>query len=82
MKKINSKEILKIIEKNKNKLRKEGVKKIGLFGSYAQGKESKKSDIDFLIEFETIDFDRYILILNLLEKIFQRNLCIFIMRRW
>ena len=74
MKKINSKEILKIIEKNKNKLRKEGVKKIGLFGSYAQGKESKKSDIDFLIEFETIDFDRYMLILNLLEKIFQRKI--------
>ena len=74
MKKINSKEILKIIEKNKNKLRKEGVKKIGLFGSYAQGKESKKSDIDFLIEFKEPTFDNYAEVLILLEKILKKKI--------
>ena len=29
-----------------------GVKKIGLFGSYAKGTPAKGSDIDILVEFE------------------------------
>jgi len=32
-------------------LKNEGVKKIGLFGSYAKGKASAKSDIDLLVDF-------------------------------
>ncbi len=31
-------------------LKKNGVAKAGLFGSYARGEEKKKSDIDFLIK--------------------------------
>lgn len=30
-----------------------GVKRIGLFGSYARGEEREKSDIDLLVEFDT-----------------------------
>ena len=30
-----------------------GVKKIGLFGSYAKGTQTDASDIDIIVEFET-----------------------------
>jgi predicted nucleotidyltransferase len=30
-----------------------GVKKIGLFGSYAKGTQTEVSDIDIIVEFET-----------------------------
>lgn len=33
-------------------LRKQGAKKIALFGSYAKNKETPKSDIDILVEFK------------------------------
>ncbi len=33
-------------------LRKEGAKKIALFGSYATKRQNKKSDIDILVEFK------------------------------
>ena len=72
-KELDSKKILKEIEKRKKDIRKYGVKKIGLFGSFAKGKQNKKSDIDFLIEFKKIDFDNYVYILNLLERIFKRR---------
>ena len=42
--------ILEKIEKNKDKMKKLGVKKIGLFGSFVKGKQHKKSDVDILIE--------------------------------
>ena len=32
-------------------LKKEGVKRAGIFGSYARGEQKKTSDIDILIEF-------------------------------
>ncbi|MBS3078789.1 nucleotidyltransferase family protein [Candidatus Pacearchaeota archaeon] len=52
MKKQNSKE--SEIEKLKPKiieiLRKKGIKKAGIFGSYARGEQKEGSDIDILIE--------------------------------
>ncbi len=33
-------------------LKKNGVKRAGIFGSYARGEETKDSDIDILIEFD------------------------------
>lgn len=32
-------------------LKKEGIKKAGIFGSYARGEQSESSDIDILVEF-------------------------------
>ena len=49
---LSSDEILKKIEKNRDKIRGFGVKRIGLFGSYTRGKQNERSDIDILIEFE------------------------------
>ncbi len=47
------KEILKIIKKYRLELKnKYGVNKIYIFGSYADNRETDKSDIDLLVEFE------------------------------
>ena len=71
---MNSKTILKKIEMKKNEMKKFGVKKIGLFGSYAKGKQKKSSDIDILITFDKIDFDKYLYVLNLLKKLFKKKI--------
>jgi len=72
--KINQKQALKRIELNKNKLRENGVIRIGLFGSILQNKFNKKSDIDILIKFKEISFDNYVNVLILLEKILKRKI--------
>ena len=46
-------EIYSILAKHKEELQEEyGVKKIGVFGSYARGEQRKNSDIDILVEYE------------------------------
>ena len=71
MKKENKKqkevEILK--EKITLILKKEGVKKAGIFGSYARGEQKKNSDIDILVE-----FDGSLLDLVRLERILKEKL--------
>lgn len=46
----------KMTEKRKMEIKKmleeEGIKKAGIFGSYARGEQKKNSDIDILIEVE------------------------------
>ncbi len=55
-------EILHIIKAELPKLsEKYGVKKIGLFGSYSRGEQTKRSDVDLLVEFERpIGFFKFI----------------------
>lgn len=71
MKKENKKqkevEILK--EKITLILKKEGVKKAGIFGSYARGEQKKNSDIDILVE-----SDGSLLDLVRLERILKEKL--------
>lgn len=71
---LNSKKIIETIKNNKNKIRKYGVKKIGLFGSFIKEKQKPKSDIDILVKFENIDFDSYLNLLFFLEKIFKKKI--------
>jgi len=66
--------VLKKIEINKLKIVSLGVKKIGLFGSVLKGSQNKKSDIDILVEFQSISFDKYTELLFLLEKMFKRKI--------
>jgi uncharacterized protein len=44
--------IFKIIDDNKEILRKIGIKSIGVFGSVVRGEDTKYSDYDILVEFE------------------------------
>ena len=64
--------ILSQIKQLKGELRKLGVFKIGLFGSYARGEQSENSDIDILIEFEPDqeNFDNYMSVYDEIEKRF------------
>ncbi|MFQ6071914.1 MAG: nucleotidyltransferase family protein [Methanosarcinales archaeon] len=45
-------EIQRILKECIDELRKFGVKKIGLFGSYARNEATESSDVDLVIEFE------------------------------
>ena len=55
-------EITKILNRNKIQFKnKFKVKEIGLFGSYIKNEQTKKSDLDILVEFENpIDFFDYL----------------------
>jgi len=48
------KEIFQKINANKEELIKNGVEKIGIFGSYARGEEKEESDIDIIIVFKSV----------------------------
>ena len=45
-------EIMKIKKKIVEPLKSNGIKKAGIFGSYATGNAKKNSDVDILIEFD------------------------------
>ena len=51
-------EILEKLNANKDVLENYGVKRIGLFGSYARGEQKKDSDIDLLVEFDLTIFGK------------------------
>lgn len=55
--------------------KKYGVKRIGLFGSYARGDEHTDSDIDILVEFNSgkATFDNFMQLASDLEEIFQKH---------
>ncbi len=65
-------EILNSLQTNKMRIKKFGVKSIGVFGSYAKGEQGAKSDIDILVEFEKGQkkFDNYMDLKFYLEEIF------------
>ncbi|PKL60280.1 MAG: nucleotidyltransferase [Methanomicrobiales archaeon HGW-Methanomicrobiales-4] len=55
--------------------RKYGVKKIGIFGSYARNEQSSDSDVDVLVEFKNGEatFDNFMQLASYLEEIFSRH---------
>jgi len=67
--------IVKTMRKNSGELKTLGVKKIGVFGSFARLSQHGKSDIDVLVEFQKgqKDFDNYMETKFLLEKLFHRK---------
>ena len=46
----NNQELNKMKPKIVKVLKKHGIKKAGVFGSYARGEQKKKSDVDILIK--------------------------------
>lgn len=73
VKNLTDKEIFKQLQAHRNVLRKYEVEKIGLFGSYLRGKQTKNSDIDFLVEFKKPDFDNFMNLVFFLEDLFGKK---------
>ncbi len=72
---MNKKSILKELEKRKENLRIRGVRKIGLFGSYLNGKQKRGSDIDFLVTFDKKNLgENYFDVLFYLGNLFRRKI--------
>ena len=66
-------EILQSLRANQDVLKNYGVRRIGIFGSYAAGKRGSKGDIDFLVEFEEPTFDNFLGLSRYLEKLFRKK---------
>ena len=67
--------ILAILKTHKPEFSKYGVSTIGLFGSYLHNRQSAKSDIDLLIDFEPEkeNFDNYMAVYDLFENLFKNE---------
>ncbi|MDD5472614.1 MAG: nucleotidyltransferase family protein [Candidatus Methanoperedens sp.] len=67
------KTILTKIEENTATIKRYGVKRIGLFGSYIRKEQKPTSDIDILVEFEKgkVTFDNYMDLKFFLEDMFK-----------
>jgi len=73
METLTAQQIFRILERNRELLKKYSVKRIGLFGSQARNESTNKSDIDLLVDFEEKSFDNFIELAFELEKIFNRK---------
>ncbi len=67
--------ITEIIENKAKKVAAYGVKKIGIFGSFAKSSQNNKSDIDILVEFQKGKkmFDNYMDLKFYLERLFHQK---------
>jgi predicted nucleotidyltransferase len=65
--------ILTTIGSERHKLAHYGIRKVGLFGSYARNEQSPESDIDILIDFEPDqeNYDNYMAVSDMLEQLFK-----------
>jgi hypothetical protein len=72
-KELTDKEIMSLLKKHKDLLKKYKVKRIGLFGSYVRGEQKKRSDIDFLVEFEEPNFDNFMDLIFYLEDLLRKK---------
>jgi hypothetical protein len=75
VKKLDSDTIIQTIRRSRKQVKGYGVKRIGLFGSYANGKPNPESDVDILVEFEPGQktFDHYMDLKFFLEDKFARR---------
>ena len=67
--------ILGALAEHRERIRSLGVRRIGVFGSFARGEEREESDIDILIEFKEggRSFDTYMDLKFFLEDLFGRD---------
>lgn len=71
--KLSKEKVIECLEKHRNEIHKFSVRKIGLFGSFLEGKQKKDSDIDFIVEFDEQTFDNYMDLKFFLEDLFGRK---------
>jgi len=68
-------EIVKKIEENREEIKRFGVKKIGIFGSYVKGEQREDSDVDMVVEFEEGEatLENFLSLAEHLEKLFGKK---------
>lgn len=68
-------EIFALLAENESQLRRLGVRRCGLFGSFARGEQAEQSDVDILVEFEEgrKTFDNFMEFAFFLEDLFGRK---------
>jgi len=67
-------EILDRLADNSAQLQKFHVRRICLFGSYARQEQTKQSDIDLLVEFESASFDNFMNLAFAMERLFHKKI--------
>lgn len=73
--------IIEQLRENQEIVRKYGVKRIGLFGSFVRNEQKRTSDIDLVVEFDHASFgkdfkglfDAYMRLSTFLEELFGRK---------
>ena len=68
-------DIITILRESHVQIRSLGVKRLGLFGSFVRGEQSKSSDVDVLVEFDRDQktFDHFMELSFLLEDLLERR---------
>lgn len=68
-------QILTLLQEQQPELRRLGVKRCGLFGSFVRNESQDQSDVDILVEFEPgkKTFDNYMQLAFFLEDLFSRR---------
>ena len=64
-------DLLRLIAEHQHEMKRFGVRRCGLFGSYARDQHTPKSDIDILVEFEPGQktFDNFMCLASFLEEL-------------
>jgi len=72
---LNKKIIMRSIQDNLSEIKRYGIRRIGVFGSFVRSSQNEKSDIDVLVEFypERKSFDNYMDLKFFLEKLLRRK---------
>lgn len=70
---LDKEKILKVLHEHRIDIQKFGVKRLGLFGSFARGNQKDSSDLDFAVELEPKTFDAYMGLKHYLEELFGRQ---------
>jgi predicted nucleotidyltransferase len=68
-------EVFNLLRQNGAQLRRFGVGRISVFGSFARGEPNDESDVDILVEFEAgrKSFDNFMGLADFLEELFGRK---------
>ena len=66
--------VVALLREQRSRLAEEfGVRRIGLFGSFARGQATDASDIDLVVEFDTLIGLRFVDLVEDLERVFGRK---------
>ncbi|MFA5863432.1 MAG: nucleotidyltransferase family protein [Phycisphaerae bacterium] len=65
--------VIQLLKKNRSRIKKFGVQRLGIFGSISRNEAGVRSDVDILVDFNETTYRKYIDLKSLLEKILGRR---------